>query len=140
MDFEIGVESLGIAFDQGLNLLYGFNRYEALRSFKKAAELDPQAPMAYWGMGMAQAPYINMDGDPSYDIKASCASLEKGLALQGTNETERAYLNAAATRCPDHADPSRYVEAMRRLATTLPDDLDAQVLFAESLMIPVRWK
>jgi hypothetical protein len=28
-------------FDQGLNLLYGFNRYEALRSFRKAAELDP---------------------------------------------------------------------------------------------------
>src|SRR5262245_10620687 len=28
-------------FDQGLTLLYGFNRYEALRSFRKAAELDP---------------------------------------------------------------------------------------------------
>jgi len=28
-------------FDQGLALLYGFNRYEALRSFRKAAELDP---------------------------------------------------------------------------------------------------
>ncbi|HVN07082.1 MAG TPA: hypothetical protein VMT86_21840, partial [Bryobacteraceae bacterium] len=37
-------------FDQGLALMYGFNRYEALRSFRKAAELDPSAAMAYWGM------------------------------------------------------------------------------------------
>src|ERR1051325_6939585 len=50
-------------FDQGLTLVYSFNRYEALRSFKKASELDPQAPMAYWGMSMALGPYINMDLD-----------------------------------------------------------------------------
>ena len=27
-------------FDQGLALLYGFNRYESLRSFRKASELE----------------------------------------------------------------------------------------------------
>jgi hypothetical protein len=36
-------------FDQGLSLLYGFNRYEALRSFRKVVELDSRAAMAYWG-------------------------------------------------------------------------------------------
>jgi hypothetical protein len=41
-------------FDQGLTLLYGFNRYEALRSFRRASELDPQALMPNWGMGMAR--------------------------------------------------------------------------------------
>src|SRR5437660_7508801 len=56
-------------FDQGLALLYSFNRYESLRSFRKAAELDSAATMAYWGMAMAQGPYINMDGDPSVDLK-----------------------------------------------------------------------
>src|SRR4051812_13097887 len=54
-------------FDQGLTLVYGFNRYEALRSFKRAAELDPAAPMPWWGISLAQAPYVNMDGDPSYN-------------------------------------------------------------------------
>src|SRR3982751_2330150 len=47
-------------FDQGLTLLYGFNRYEALRSFRKAAELDVAAAMPYWGMAMSTGPYINM--------------------------------------------------------------------------------
>ena len=50
-----------------LALLYGFNRYEALRSFRKASELDPAAAMPYWGMAMSTGPYINMgvegDGD-----------------------------------------------------------------------------
>src|ERR1700682_3770007 len=50
-------------FDQGLVLLYGFNRYEALRSFRKASELDPKAAMPYWGIAMVLGPHINMDGD-----------------------------------------------------------------------------
>jgi tetratricopeptide (TPR) repeat protein len=127
-------------FDQGLSLLYGFNRYEALRSFRKAAELDSDAAMAYWGIAMALGPYINMDGDPSFDIKASCAAAAKGLSLKGVNSTEQAWLEAAAARCPDFADPSRYVKAMHAMAAANPDDLDALTLYAESLMVPVRWR
>src|SRR5277367_544521 len=55
-------------FDQGLVLLYGFNRYEALRSFRKALELDPHAAMAQWGIAMATGPYLNMDMDPGVSI------------------------------------------------------------------------
>src|SRR5437764_12110460 len=65
-------------FDQGLALLYGFNRYEALRSFKRASELDGAAVMPYWGMAAAQGPYINMDGDPSFDWKGACSAVEAG--------------------------------------------------------------
>ncbi len=125
-------------FDQGLALLYGFNRYEALRSFRKAAELDPQAAMAYWGMAMAQGPYINMDGDPSFDLKGSCAAVEAGLKLTAAPERERAYLHAVAAWCPEYR-PAAYVDAARDLAARYPDDLDARTLYAESLLIPVRW-
>ncbi len=31
-------------FDKGLVLLYGFNREEAVRSFRRAGELDPKSP------------------------------------------------------------------------------------------------
>src|SRR5579864_48568 len=87
-------------FDQGLALLYGFNRYEALRSFRKASELDPQAAMAFWGMAMAQGPYINMDGDPSFDQKGACAAVQAGRKLAQAPPRERAYLDAVATWCP----------------------------------------
>jgi tetratricopeptide (TPR) repeat protein len=125
-------------FDQGLALLYGFNRYEALRSFRKASELDPRAAMPFWGIAMAQGPYINMDMDPPA-MKESCEAVTAGLRLQDADPAGRAWLNAAATRCPDFADPGRYVAAMRELAACNPDDPDAQTLFAEALLLPVRW-
>jgi tetratricopeptide (TPR) repeat protein len=121
-------------FDQGLVLLYGFNRPEALRSFRKALELDPQAAMARWGVAMATGPYINMDGDPTVDMKMSCEA-----ASPGGNPADRVWLEAAASRCPDFSDPSKYIAAMRALAARFPDDPDAQTFFAESLMLPVRW-
>ena len=110
-------------FDQGLALLYGFNRYESLRSFRRAAELDPQSIMAYWGMAMAQGPYINMDGDPSFDLKGACAAVEKGKTAQGP-ERERAYLGATATWCPEYR-PAAYIDAMRALAARYPDNQQA---------------
>ena len=127
-------------FDQGLALVYGFNRYEALRSFRKAAELDPKAPMAQWGIAASLGPYVNMDGDPTVQLKESCAALTAGLKIDGATANERAWLEASATRCPDYADPSRYIAAMRALADRLPDDPDAQTFYAESLLIPVRWR
>jgi tetratricopeptide (TPR) repeat protein len=125
-------------FDQGLALLYGFNRYESLRSFRKASELDPQAAMAYWGMAMAQGPYINMDGDPSYDLKNACLAVESGRKLVAAPEHEKAYLEATATWCGD-SKPDAYATAMRALTARYPDDLDALTIYAESLMIPTRW-
>ena len=128
-------------FDQGLALLYGFNRYEALRSFRKAAELDASAAMPWWGMAMATGPYVNMgtEGDGDLDSKAACKSVEAGLKIAGAPARERAYLEAAATRCPEYK-PEAYAAAMKRLAESYPDDLDAATLYAESLMVPVRWR
>jgi tetratricopeptide (TPR) repeat protein len=125
-------------FDQGLSLVFGFNRYEGLRSFRKAAEFDPQAPMAWWGIAFALGPYINMDGDDSYNIAQSCAAVAKGLALKAA-PAERRYLEAANSRCPAFADPARYIKAAHDLAADYPDDLDAQTLYADALMIPTRW-
>jgi tetratricopeptide (TPR) repeat protein len=126
-------------FDQGLNLMYGFNRYEALRSFRKASELDPSATMAYWGMAMSQGPYINMDGDPSFDNKGACAAVDAGRKASVTaSPRELAYLDTVASICPEYK-PDAYIAAAKKLAAAYPDDLDAQTLYAESLMIPVRW-
>jgi tetratricopeptide (TPR) repeat protein len=126
-------------FDQGLTLMYGFNRYEARRSFRKALELDPTAVMAQWGLAMALGPYLNMDMATDLDVKKSCDALDEGLASKEATVTARAWLEAAAARCPDYSQPQKYVAAMRALAARFPDDPDAQTLFAESLLVPVRW-
>ena len=38
-------------FDQGLNFLYAFNHDEAIRSFRRATQLDPSCAMAHWASG-----------------------------------------------------------------------------------------
>lgn len=39
--------------DQGVGQLHGFWYWEAERSFRQAAQLDPDCAIAYWGMAMA---------------------------------------------------------------------------------------
>jgi tetratricopeptide (TPR) repeat protein len=127
-------------FDQGLIMLYGFNLPEARRSFEKALELDPSAAMAHWGVSMATGPYVNTDGPPTpQQMKDSCQAVQAGLSIAGLSADDRAWLESAATRCPDFSDPAKYIAAMRALAARFPDDPDAQTWFAESLMVAVRW-
>src|SRR5437773_1499997 len=40
-------------FNQGVGQLHGFWYFEAERSFREVAMLDPKCAMAFWGMAMA---------------------------------------------------------------------------------------
>jgi tetratricopeptide (TPR) repeat protein len=91
-------------FDQGLTLVFGFNHEEAARSFQRAAELDPQAAMPYWGIALAFGPCINLDVDPPHE-KAAYEAVQKAISLSPhATESERAYIQALATRYS--ADPA----------------------------------
>jgi tetratricopeptide (TPR) repeat protein len=126
-------------FDQGLILLYGFNRYEALRSFRKSASLDPTTPMPLWGEAMAQGPHINMDLDGDVAIQKSCEAVSQANKIRASSDKENAWVAALESRCRSK-NSLDYINAMSRLAQRYPDDLDIQTFYAESLMIPVRWR
>jgi len=138
-------------FDQGMVLLFGFNHEEAIRSFERASQLDPQAAMPHWGIALALGPNINLDVDPERE-KAAYEAVQRALALSaaanlsGAPEQERAYIAALARRysIAPGADLRKlaedYAQAMRELSRRYPDDLDAAVLFAESLMDLRPWR
>jgi hypothetical protein len=133
-------------FDQGFNLVFGFNHEEAAHSFTRAAELDPNAPMPHWGVAWALGPNYNLDVDDDRAKQAN-AAIARALALsKGGSEIERAYIEAMAIRFPTDAKPDRtalarkYADAMRDLSLRYPDDLDAATLYAESLMNLRAWK
>lgn len=134
-------------FDQGLTLIYGFNEDEAERSFAYAAKLDPKCAMAYWGIALARGPNYNETPiDPGRE-KSSTEAIQKAQALSsGVSAAERDYIQAFSKRVS--ADPKAdqtklgeaYRDAMREVVRRHPDDNDAAVLYAESLMVLHAWK
>ena len=133
-------------FDQGLAFVYAFNHDEAIRSFKRAAELDPDLAMAYWGVALALGPNINLDVDPERE-KAAYEAAQKALSLATkTSDSERAYIEALVKRysIDPKADLKQlavdYKNAMGEVVKRFPDDLDAATLFAEAAMDLRPWK
>ena len=132
-------------FDQGLRLLFGFNHKEAIRSFRSAAAVDPKCAMAHWGAAYAYGPHVNKPMDAS---DTAGAWTELRLAVEGKanlSPMEQAYITALEKRYQaEHKDDraaldKEFANAMRDLAKQYPDDLDAQVMFAESLMVTMPW-
>jgi tetratricopeptide (TPR) repeat protein len=132
-------------FDQGLRLIYAFNHDEAMRSFQRAAELDPKLAMAYWGIAESVGPNYN---DPASEDRfaQAHAAIEKAQMLAAdASESDKAYIAALAKRFP--ADPKsdlraaaeQYRDAMRDVENRFPDDLDAATLFAEAGMNLHPW-
>ena len=133
-------------FNQGLAYIYGFNHEEGIRSFKRAAELDPNMAMAYWGIALSLGSNYNVPaGGPA--LVEAYSNLQKAIALAPkASEHDRAYINALSKRYSSdvNADYAKlaveYKNAMGELAKNYPDDLDAATLYAESMMNLRPWQ
>jgi tetratricopeptide (TPR) repeat protein len=132
-------------FDQGIRLVFGFNHKEAIRSFRSAAYLDPECAMAYWGIAYAYGPHVNKPMDAS-DTTNAWAAMQQAVSHQSqASPKEQAYISALTTRYQSFHTNDRsaldkaWAAASRQLARQYPDDLDAQVFFAEALMDTMPW-
>src|SRR5215204_2238052 len=133
-------------FNQGLAYIFAFNHEEAIRSFKQAAQLDPQLGMAYWGVALAMGSNYNVPADGPALLEAY-NNLQKAIALAPkASEQDRAYINALSKRYSSDIQVDRhklevdYKNAMGELVKTYPDDLDAATLYAESMMNLRPWQ
>lgn len=132
-------------FNQGINLSYGFNHAEAMRSFREVARLDRKCAMAYWGQALVLGPNINMPMAPEAEPEAY-KLIQKALELKpNASLRERDYIDALAKRYSGDAKPDRktldraYAEAMKEVSKRYPQDLDAATLYAEALMDLRPW-
>jgi tetratricopeptide (TPR) repeat protein len=139
-----GSKDAQLFINQGLNLAYGFNHAEAGRAFREAARLDPECAMAYWGQALVLGPNINAPMSPEDEPRA-LELIEKAVSLKArASEREQGYIDALAQRYSGSADERTardraYMEGMKALAARYPDDLDAQSLYAESVMNLRPW-
>jgi len=116
-------------FDQGIGQLHGFWYYEAERTFRQIAAQDPDCPMAYWGMAMA-------NWENSKRAKGFI-----GKAMERKDKAtphERLYLEAQAAYLGDEPKDikqrrQKLIEAIENIIHEHPDDIEAKAFLTVRL-------
>ena len=102
-------------FTQGVGQLHGFWYYEAERSFRQVAALDPDCAMAYWGMAMSN---VNTE-------KRAKAFTEKAVKLKDkANAREKQWIGMLETLYKDDKrdKKQRSLDCIRDLENLVQDD------------------
>ena len=113
-------------FDQGVGQLHGFWYFEAERSFRQVAALDPDCAMAYWGMAMA-----NVNND-----KRAKEFIEKAVEHKATaSPREQLWIDAwppstPTTRRTTRRAAATYVRDLEKIVHEYPDDVEAKAFLA----------
>ncbi len=134
-------------FNQGVAQLHSFWVRESERSFMQAAQLDPDAAMAYWGIAISAAgdyrPAFQLmrnrsrqgqaPAEPDSGRARALEAIKKAMELRSrVSERERLYIEAlSARRDPESKDATgEYTRGLRKLVAAYPDDLEAKSILA----------
>jgi len=127
-------------FERGVALLHSFWYEEAEKEFRQIALGDPRCAMAHWGVAMSL--WHQLWDHPDAKV------IERGLDESHEAETtdgpatprERAYIAAISafysnSKKLDHAVRAKaYSDSMKKVHETYPDDHEAAVFYALSLL------
>ncbi len=126
-------------FLNGLALLHDFEYQAAAAAFRRAQTIDPNFAMAYWGEAMTYNHPIWMQ----QDLQAARSTLQK-LArtpaerlAKAKTDREKHYLETIEILYGDGPKQQRdflYMNAMEKLHTTYPDDVDATAFYGLAIL------
>ncbi|KAH9904297.1 TPR domain protein [Xylariomycetidae sp. FL2044] len=153
-DVSTGSETAARHFNLGLIWSYGFNHEESAKCFERAIECDANFSMAYWGLAYALGPNYNKPWDffdpveREQTVQRTHSTVERAKSCLGNaSPVEKALVGALEFRYPrQHAveDCSiwnrDYADAMRKVYSQFPDDLDVVALCVDALMNLTPWQ
>lgn len=126
-------------FNHSMALLHSFEYATAIESFNTVIALDPSCAIAHWGIAMSLVEPLW--GQPTEQRLADgWAAIEQALAIGAATPREQAYIDAIAafyrdSATVDHATRAlAYEQAMAQLVQDYPDDSEAQIFYALSLL------
>ncbi|MHA3775007.1 redoxin domain-containing protein [Verrucomicrobiota bacterium sgz303538] len=109
-------------FDQGVGQLHGFWYFEAERSFRQAAALDPDCAMAFWGMAMC-----NLN-----NVKRASEFIKKAVALRDkVSRREQLWIDGLSDYFIDTKKSPKdrrqtLIKSLEKIVYEFPDDIEAK--------------
>ncbi len=127
-------------FERGVALLHSFWYEEAEKEFQQIAADDPNCAMAHWGVAMSLWHQLWNNPDPDV-IENGLDEVHEAKSTDGpTTPREKAYIAAIAVfytnskKLDHHARAQAYSDAMKKVYESYPDDHEAAVFYALSLL------
>lgn len=115
--------------NQGVAQLHSFYYFESERSFRQAAKLDPNCPMAYWGMAMSNV-------NNAKRANGFLAEARKVAAKVKITPRETAYISALEKfHKPATDEKTRrngFQEGLDEIIQDFPDDINARAWYAQA--------
>ncbi len=113
-------------FNQGIGQLHGFWYYEAERSFRQVAMLDPDCAMAYWGCAMSN---VNNEKRAASFVAKAVEKKEKVTA------NEKAWIESLDNFYRDLKKDKKvrnmdFIKDIEGIIHDYPDDLEAKAFLA----------
>jgi tetratricopeptide (TPR) repeat protein len=132
-------DSAQSSFLRGVLLLHLFEYSRAAKAFREAEATEPDFAMAYWGEAMTHTHPVwdQQDVAAGRAALARLAPTPDARAAKAPTARERAYLAAVEILYGDGAKAHRdtlYSEAMEHLARAYPNDDQAHLFYALSLL------
>jgi tetratricopeptide (TPR) repeat protein len=136
VNFSISCSAAGQSkFNRGLALLHHMMYAQAEKEFTALSELEPDCPMAYWGIAMTL--FHPLWSEPSEEeLRRGWAAVEKAQALKPNTEREQSYIDAVEAfyrdwKTIDHSKRiAAWEAAQEKIYQAKPDDIDAGAFYA----------
>jgi tetratricopeptide (TPR) repeat protein len=126
-------------FERGVALLHSFWYEEAERTFADTTRTDPGCAMAYWGIAMTHYHPV-WEPPGAADLAKGSAAVAAAKSAGPKTQRERDYIAAIEAfyqdwdRVPHGTRALAWRNAMERLAASYPEDREAAIFYALSLI------
>jgi len=129
------------SFERAVALLHSFAYSVSRKAFSDVADRDPRCAMALWGMAMTHYHQLwEPPVDSESEMREGAAEITRAGDIVGGSPREHQYIGAVQQYYLDwaHSSPrvraARYAQAMAEVARTNPNDGEAQIFYALSLI------
>jgi hypothetical protein len=120
-------------FTRAVARLHSFWYAQAEKEFREVAAKDPKCGMAWWGVAMSTYHQVWPDKYSPAELQRGIEAAAKAKKIGAKTPREKAYIDAIATFYKDR-DARAYEAAMSDLVAKNPDDDEARIFYALSLI------